>query len=469
MANLIQIDTTGCNSDYRVSLPAIRTVGKYITVKDNGKNPSFFASNSIIIVSGQPFFGGSTAEYIVTSRGSLSFITTTSSWRLLNSVPYTTLGEATLSNISTTHLLIHGDVFNYDALTIGGVYVSSMDAQVVPTIHGEPIISTSNIVSTVAGLGSSGFLSSVSGMNESFISTLDNLGSYGYISTAQIQSTIQGLGTSGYISANWLTSTIQGMGSTYISSPSLTSTAQGLGGFGFISSSWLTSTMQALGTNGYISTSQLTSTVSNMFRMDASNYLSTFNTIGSIYISSSSLTNTIQNLGLSYVSKASFNSTVIGVADGYMSNLTSSVSGFGSLGYISTLSLFSTTEGIQFINESNVSTAFGKLSDTYIPKSSIQSTVVGLASLPFRYISTSSLVSTMTGLTGCNISDLTSSVVNMGQYYISRAALVSSVTDIVNRSASNITSTINGLGQGPNGYISTASLQSTIDGLSSSP
>ena len=468
MANLIQIDTTGCNSDYTVTLPTPSLVGKYVTVKDKGINPSFFTSNAIIIVSGQPFFGGSTAEYIRSSRGALSFITTTSNWRLLNTVPYTTLGQPTLCNMSTTHLLVYGGISTFGELITNGIRVTSIDAQVVPTINADPVMNTSNIVSTVVGLGSTGFLSSVSAMNESFTSTTQNLGGYGYISTPQIQSTIQGLGTAGYISTSWVTSTVEGLGKSYLSTPSLRSTAEGLGSVGYISSTWLTSTMEGLGTIDYISRAQLTSTVSNMLLINTSNYLSTFQKIGSNYISSSFLTNTIQNLGLSYVSAASFNSTISGAATGYETNLTSSVSGFASLGYISTYSLFSTTEGIASINQSNTANTLSSVGDTYIATSAIQSTVAGLGSLPFRYISTDSLVSTMSGLTKSNVADLTSSVINMGQYYISRAGLVSTTSGLTSNSASNITSTIDNLGKDFT-YISTPSLQSTINGLASAP
>jgi hypothetical protein len=159
----------------------------------------------------------------------------------------------------------------------------------------------------------------------------------------------------------------------------------------------------------------------------------------------------------------------MGTATGYMSNLTSSVNRFGSLGYISTYSLFSTTDGIALLNQSNTAATLSSLGETYIATSAIQSTVAGLASNPFNYISTASLVSTMSGLTRSNVADLVSSVINMGQYYISRAGLVSTNTGLTSNFDSNITSTINNLGQGTNAYISTASLQSTVNGLASEP
>ena len=76
----------------------------------------------------------------------------------------------------------------------------------------------------------------------------------GYISTSQLTSSLVGLGTFGYISTSQLTSTVTGLGNIYLSSfnTNFTSTVTGLGTAGYISSSQLTSTVTGLG-NIYLS------------------------------------------------------------------------------------------------------------------------------------------------------------------------------------------------------------------------
>ena len=153
--------------------------------------------------------------------------------------------------------------------------------------------------STVTGLGSSGYVSSLS-LNAALTSTSIGLGTLGYISSGvilgPITSSLIGLGTLGYVSSSQLLSTVNGLGNFYLSS------------------SMLTSTVEGLGSSGYISTSQLISTIDGL---------------GLFYVSTSQLTSTVEGLGSSrYVSS---------------SQLTSSLVGLGSLGYLSTVSILRST------------------------------------------------------------------------------------------------------------------------------
>ena len=77
----------------------------------------------------------------------------------------------------------------------------------------------SNLNSTVKGLGSAGFLSSISSIQPTLNSTIEGLGTLGYLSSFDslgpainyiITSSIDGLGTLGYVSS--LNSTLDGLG-----------------------------------------------------------------------------------------------------------------------------------------------------------------------------------------------------------------------------------------------------------------
>ena len=69
-----------------------------------------------------------------------------------------------------------------------------------------------NLVSTVQGLGSARYVSSLS-----LVSTVRGLGSSGYVSSLSLVSTVQGLGSSGYVSSLSLVSTVRGLGQWYLS------------------------------------------------------------------------------------------------------------------------------------------------------------------------------------------------------------------------------------------------------------
>jgi hypothetical protein len=112
-------------------------------------------------------------------------------------------------------------------------------------------ITSENIVSTVAGLGTATYVSS-----PSLLSTVAGLGTATYISSPSLLSTVAGLGTATYISSPSLLSTVAGLGTaTYISSPSLLSTVAGLGTATYVSTGSMVSTVRGLGSIGFISSS----------------------------------------------------------------------------------------------------------------------------------------------------------------------------------------------------------------------
>jgi hypothetical protein len=169
--------------------------------------------------------------------------------------------------------------------------------------------------STVIGLGSAGYISSTNGLN--FSSTLNGLGSAGYISTASLQSSLVGLGTFGYISTTSLFSSIAGLGQLdYISNPTLALN--------------LTSSVKSLGTQGYVSSGSLVSTtvaLSSLIRNIR------FDNAGSVFINDSQVTftnaeNAIYISSFRLSSIQTFGATNIGARVSNNSNLIFSSASF---------------------------------------------------------------------------------------------------------------------------------------------
>ena len=456
----VLIDTTSCNSDYRVILPQTYSLGTYLTIKDSGSNSSFFASNSIIIVTspGYSFYDGSDRQFIRRSGDSLSFTAMTYTWRLVNTYAYTPTESANLSNVSTTHLISLGSLSLSNLIVQNSLTVSGgIDLQNQITIGGYPPIQVSQIISTVNGLGTFGLVSTPTFITSNVQSTIEGLGTYGYISIPQITSTVGGIGKT-YISSRALFSSFARLGTYYISTPSLQSTIAGLGTLGYISTDRLYSTVGGLGRN-YISTSQLTSTISNVLAQTSSNFQSTFTKLGSTYVSTLSLLSTVQGLSNTYVFSNIFTSTQTGVASTYSNAIVSTVAGLASLGYISSQSLISTISNVIYSNESNISQQISSLGSTYVSSLSLQSTVNGLGIS--KFLSVSQLTSTVVSLTNINQLNLTSTVNGLGHIYISTASLNSTTSRFISVN-SNITSTFAGLGSI---YISSLTLSSTINGL----
>ena len=340
-------------------------------------------------------------------------------------------------NISSINGATFGSPINSTVIGLGSAgYVSTLSlvsttAGIIANISVTGVLSTANLTSTVQGLGSANYVSTLS-LVSTTAGILNNISITGVLSTANLTSTVQGLGSAGYISSSQLISTTQGLTnyiSTFIDPTELTSTVIGLGTTGFISSigldAKLASTTQGLGSAGYISSSQLISTVAGL------------NTYASSFIDTAELASSINSLGtLGYVSTLSLVSTTQGLQTGYATagflstaNLTSTVQGLGSANYVSTLSLVSTTQGLQT----------GYATAGFLSTPNLTSTVQGLGSA--NYVSTLSLVSTTQGLqTG----------------YTTAGFL----------STANLTSTVQGLGSA--GYLSTSALGPFFSSVSTS-
>ena len=242
--------------------------------------------------------------------------------------------------------------------------------------------------------------STVAGLGQSYLSTVPAA----YVVTSNLQSTVTGLGSSGYVSSIQLQSTVAGLGQTYFSTaalnPIVQSTVAGLGQSylstvpaAYVVTSNLQSTVIGLGSSGYVSSIQLVSTVEGLG--------------SSGFVSSLSLQSTVAGLGQTYVSTIPATYVVT-------SNLQSTVTGLGSSGFVSSLSLQSTVAGL---GQTYVST----IPVTYVVTSNLQSTVTGLGSS--GYVSSIQLQSTVTGLGSSGYVSTTLNATQISSLTVSTLAL----------------------------------------------
>ena len=249
---------------------------------------------------------------------------------------------------------IHGPVYTSTVAGLGtSGYVSS--ASLLSTVQGLGTfgyISTSWLVSTTTSLesyieksaASSLYLSTADGLGHIYMSTQNITSTYTGLITSNasiLASTVAGLGTSGYISTPQLTSTIMNLGSlTYISTPELTLAVDGT--FLASYSNSFASTSVSLGSNpfSFISTPHMVSTVTAIISLQSNTLISTVAGLGQQYVSTSGFVSTVQGLGsapYSYLSSAYLTVNVSPfLALPYSeAQLISTVQGLGTLGYVS--------------------------------------------------------------------------------------------------------------------------------------
>lgn len=191
---------------------------------------------------------------------------------------------------------------------------------------------------------------------------------------SNIQSTVIGLGSTRYISSPQLLSTTIGLNTQS------RSTVIGLGSTGYISSLSLQSTVNHLSQAGYVSTSMLLSTMTGLLYPatspggnlgvvvtgTADAPFKNFDILSQGYLGSNNYVNTTNATGYGFVFSNQLPSTTTGL-----------INGLGSLGYVSTLTLQSTSAGIQaakqniFIDRTGATSIY----NSQISVSSIESVV----------------------------------------------------------------------------------------------
>ena len=267
----------------------------------------------------------------------------------------------------------------------------------------------SALFSSLEGLGSLGYLSSVPSTfisSLALFSSLQGLGSLGYLSSSALFSSLQGLGTLGYLS-----SAVTNL-SSIISTPQLISSLQGLGTLGyissvpstFISSAALFSSLQGLGTLGYLSSSLIQGTGISLTKGN-----------NSITIANTGVLSISQGEGISIIeTSGAYTIAATGVAAGTIATLDlvstfvgiellqiSSLQGLGTLGYLSSAvtNLSSIISTPQLTSSLQGLGSLGYLSSgiiNVISTPQLFSSLIGLGTL--GYLSSSALCSFSTSL-----------------------------------------------------------------------
>ncbi len=260
-AGFVGVDTTSAKT---IQLPlASQKPGRVLTIKDRTGGAALYPIT--IQTQGSDSFEDGTTSYVInTAYGSVQFIARATKWlRMIITVPDPT---STL------------------ALSTGAITMSSIRGD-GSQLFNLPAVSTLSLNSTLQGLGSAGYISTQQ-LQSTVASITSNISSM--IDPVELASSIVGLGTIGFTSSIGLTfilnSTVTGLSSnisSMIDPVELASTITGLGSVGFISSVGLDakfgSTLVGLGTAGYASTIyvQQTSNFARGILQDFSTGLST--------------------------------------------------------------------------------------------------------------------------------------------------------------------------------------------------
>ena len=483
-----------------------KTITGYITV-----SPSLFDSNIWAI---QDIFPYSKDSNDYSKVGSLAIGSTLQIRSTISVYGHTdSIGDiSTIGTLTTSALTRQSQplspIFGQSNLNstfngLGNIYVSSGTDTVTPvflelTSYG--YISSLSFQSTVAGLATNyisapSLTSTIIGTSNylrqsDLVNTQNGLGS-NYITRDILLSTTSGLSNI-YVLSSVVTSTVSGLlsleqsnlistvmtlGSNYISSLTLQSTVRGLGTFGYISYAQVNEYVDrfradtinsnfirmvntlSLGSNGYISTSQLTSTVSGL-----PFFLPTYvQRLG--YISTSQLFSTVDTLGYTYVSSLSFQSTIDTLQSNVITNLTSTCVGLGSSSYISTENILSTVSGLSNTYASNLaSNTFSGINGTSPTYTSIDKLISTVNTLGYSmYVSTTSFTSSIIGYSNAQEVTLSNLVNNPDSNYIIRPNLISTTSNLLFSFSNQFISTLNGLGTA--NYISLNRLTSNVENV----
>ena len=288
------------------------------------------------------------------------------------------------------------------AMTVGTLNVS--------TVNGlQNLVSTSylqtQLGSTVIGLGTAGYLSSAQNLanlvstanlaNHVSTANLANLVSTanlaGHISTANLANLVSTANLVGLVSTANLTSTVIGLGTAgYISSSQLLSTTYGYSQ-NFITQNASVSSLRfstATGGNAYISTLTLDQLI-----FGDGNGWADFAVLRAVAISTlqintgiiyATTVSTSQIVGVTILSQANLTSTVIGLGTvGYLSSATASINASGLVSTANLVGLVSTANLANLVSTANLANLVSSanlanlISTTYL-QTQLGSTVIGL-------------------------------------------------------------------------------------------
>ena len=350
------------------------------------------SSNQVTSLYGELYLKSNAETLIATSCNAAILITNTitdiGQYIFSFNVPYTLIstGSAVLlklsaSNPSNTNDMIYtyyeGNTYSHVHTTFG------------------TILPAYSLTSTVAGLGTAGYISSaqLTDLSNYFLPLLSLDVSSAISSVAEFTSNTSNFASG--ILQDWSTAT--------------SSVAE----FTSNSSNFLVNSFQDYST--FISSvAEFTSNTSNYFSPQLGLDIST------------SLVSTVDGLATAgYISSAQLISTVTGLGNGGYSgeSFTSTVDGLATAGYLSTFDLFSTVDGLAtagYISSSQLISTVKSLGNG----TPFTSTVDGLATA--GYISSSQLQSTFSGIsiTGVTVANLTSTTAGLGNTQYASTSLV---------------------------------------------
>jgi hypothetical protein len=336
-----------------------------------------------------------------------------------------------------------------------------------------------NITITNGGLFVDGAPVTGSGLNiVQLASSLQGLGTFGYVSTLSLYSTVTGLGTAGYVSSATLNATIAALGTTgYVSTISLYSTVAGLGTAGYVSTAEYNSFSNLIYNNiSYISSGNLNSTTTNLFgyiqdiiNSQGNGSISSFTVNGTANFYSTLSVGTFYyiNGNISTLSTSIGNTIVnLGTTPGYLSSLNSRSLSTGMI-TLSSINFMDTVTGVkQLVAVTNgVFKVNGASITGDVTTGNLTSTVIGLGTT--GYLSTvvfTGVVSTanLVGLiSSANLNGIVSSANLVG--LVSSANLIDLVSS-ANLAGLVSTPNLEGLVSSPNliKFISTANLANLV-------
>ena len=336
-----------------------------------------------------------------------------------------------------------------------------------------------NITITNGGLFVDGAPVTGSGLNiVQLASSLQGLGTFGYVSTLSLYSTVTGLGTAGYVSSATLNATIAALGTTgYVSTISLYSTVAGLGTAGYVSTAQYNSFSNLIYNNiSYISSGNLNSTTTNLFgyiqdiiNSQGNGSISSFTVNGTANFYSTLSVGTFYyiNGNISTLSTSIGNTIVnLGTTPGYLSSLNSRSLSTGMI-TLSSINFMDTVTGVkQLVAVTNgVFKVNGASITGDVTTGNLTSTVIGLGTT--GYLSTvvfTGVVSTanLVGLiSSANLNGIVSSANLVG--LVSSANLIDLVSS-ANLAGLVSTPNLEGLVSSPNliKFISTANLANLV-------
>jgi hypothetical protein len=361
------------------------------------------------------------------------------------------------------------------------------------------LVSTQNLLNLVSTANIAAFFPII---QSSFISTVAGLGTAGYVSSTQLISTVAGLGTAGYVSSTQLISTLAGLGSAgYISTSQLISTVTGLGTAGYLSTTLSTTRYSTLYVNQLITSTiwfaNITRTGSNdtnyLLQVSDANlfykpatFFSPPNVPGSQVITGIFLQSTVVGLPNIAVTKITAGSnitispvsglgnvTINAAAGGITTDLLiSTVEGLGTAGYISSTQFLSSFQGLSNIAVTNITAGSNvtispvsglgnvTINASGITTGQLVSTVGGLGTA--LYISSSQFLSSFQGLSNIAVTKIIAGI-GIGIDPLSGLGDVT-ITNTAPKLDDALVSTVGGLGTAL--YISSSQFLSSFQGLS---